>query len=80
MSNKRSLKEDIALLENLVQDQLILIEARLRELEQSNDSKESAGRTKATLTELFDISTLIKALLGNVKDNYDSQSAKWMIE
>jgi len=76
MSNKRDLKEDIALIENLVQDQITLIESRLRELEQLDASERALKRAKAALTELYDSCTLIKALLGHLRDNGDGQSIR----
>ena len=76
MSNKRKQKEDIILIENLVQDQLNLIESRLRELESVNAPEEALKKAKAALGELYDSGTLIKALVEQVKDNDDSQSVK----
>jgi hypothetical protein len=69
MSKKRNLSEDIGLIENLVQDQFNLIESRLRDLEQFNNPEEVLKKIIATLTELQDSCTLIKALLGNIRDN-----------
>ena len=74
MSNKR--KEDLALIENLVHDQITFIESRLHELEQSIASEETLRKAKAALTELHDSCTLIEALLGHVKDNGNDQTIK----
>ncbi|HEX8091488.1 MAG TPA: hypothetical protein VF762_21725 [Blastocatellia bacterium] len=63
------MSEDIGLIENLVQDQFNLIESRLRDLEQFNNPEEVLKKIIATLTELQDSCTLIKALLGNIRDN-----------
>jgi hypothetical protein len=76
MSNKRNLNEDIALIENLVQDQFDLIESRLRDLDQLNDPQEALKKIIATLTELQDSCTLVKALLGNIKDGDNGQVGK----
>jgi hypothetical protein len=76
MSSKHKLKEDIALIENLVQDQLTLIESSVREMEQLDTSGETLRKAIAALTELHDSCTLIKALLGQVKDNNNGQSVK----
>lgn len=69
MSSKRCRNEDIILIENLVEDQLNLIESRLRDLDQSEGPQEALTRVAATLSELQDSCTLIKALLGYVKDS-----------
>lgn len=69
MSKKRNLVEDIGLIENLVQDQFNLIESRLDELDQLDNPDEVLKKVIATLTELQDSCTLIKALLGNIRDN-----------
>lgn len=76
MSKKRTLKEDISLIENLVQDQFNLIESRLRDLDQLDDPQEALKKIIATLIELQDSSTLIKALLGNIKDNDNDQAVE----
>ena len=76
MSKNRNLNEDIALIENLVQDQLLLIESRLRELSQSDNREEAFKKVIATLTELQDSCTLIKALLGYIKDNDNGHAIK----
>jgi hypothetical protein len=74
MSNKR--EEDLALIENLVQDQITFIESRIHELEQSSACEETLRKAKAALTELHDSCTLVKALLGHVKDDGNDQSIR----
>lgn len=76
MSTKRNLKEDIALIENLVQDQFLLIESRLRDLSQLDNPEEGLKKVIATLSELQDSCTLIKALLGYVKDDHNDQAVE----
>lgn len=74
MSKKRNLSEDIGLIENLVQDQFNLIESRLRDLDQPNNPDEVLKKVIVTLNELQDSCTLIKALLGNIRDNDNGHS------
>jgi hypothetical protein len=76
MSKKRNLEEDIALIENLVQDQLDLIESSLRDLDQLDDPEEALKKLIATLSELQDSCTLIKALLGSIEDNDNGHAIK----
>ena len=76
MSKKRSLNEDIELIENLAQDHHNLIESRLRALEQVNDPREALKQALDTLKELSESCLLIKALLGHVKNNNNGQSAQ----
>jgi len=76
MSSNRNRNEDIALIENLVQDQLNLIESRLRNLEPSEDPRVALTKVIATLSELQDSCTLIKILLGHVKDKDNGHSIK----
>jgi hypothetical protein len=76
MSTKRSLKEEIALIENLVQDQLTLIEARLRDLEQAGNPEDALKKSVAALTDLYESCTLINALLGHIKDNGEGNIIK----
>jgi hypothetical protein len=76
MSKKRNLKEDISLIENLVQDQFDLIESRLRDLDQLDNPQEALKKIIATLAEIQDSCALIKALLGNLKDNANGQAIK----
>ena len=76
MSNKHNRNEDIALMENLVQDQLNLIESRLLDLNQSGVPQEALAKVIATLSELQDSCTLIKILLGHVKDDDNGNVAK----
>jgi esterase/lipase len=76
MSSKRNRNEDIRLIENLVQDQLNLIESRLRDIEQSADPQEALKKVITSLIELQDSSTLIKILLSHVKDNDNGHAVK----
>lgn len=76
MSKKRNLAEDIALIENLVQDQLNLIESELRDLDGLDDPKGVLKKVIATLTELQESCTLIKALLGNLRNNGNGHAVK----
>ncbi|HVG20457.1 MAG TPA: hypothetical protein VNI02_15515 [Blastocatellia bacterium] len=69
MSKKRNLGEDFVLIENLVQDQFNLIESTLRGLNQSDAPEEALKKVLATLTEVQDSCTLIKALLDNIRDS-----------
>jgi hypothetical protein len=76
MSKKRNLDEDISLIEHLVQDQYDLIKSRLRDLDRSNDPEEALKKVVATLTELQDSCTLIKALLDNIKDGGNGHATR----
>lgn len=76
MAKKRDLTEDISLIERLMQDQLSLIESRLREIEQTEDINIALNRAKETLREMHELCTLSKALVSNLKNNDNGRSAK----
>jgi hypothetical protein len=76
MAKKRDLNEDISLIERLMQDQLSLIESRLREIEQAEDINIALNKAKETLREMHELCTLSKALVTNLKNNDNGHSAK----
>ena len=76
MSKKRDLKEDISLIEQLIQDQLDTIEARLSEIERADDTSDALKKAVKTLRELQETCTLTKALVGHLKTNGNDQTAK----
>ena len=76
MSKKRDMKEDINLIERLIQDQLDTIEARLIEIGQSGETSEAMKKAIKTLRELQESCTLTKALVGHLKTNGNGHTAK----
>jgi hypothetical protein len=76
MAKKRDLNEDISLIERLMQDQLSLIESRLREIEQAEDINIALNKAKEALREMHELCTLSKALVSNLKNNDNGHSAK----
>lgn len=76
MAKKRDLNEDISLIERLMQDQINLIESRLREIEQSQDTNGALKGATEALRELHELCTLTKALVSNLKTNGNGQATK----
>ncbi len=76
MSRKRDLKEDINLIERLIQDQLNLIESRLREIEQQKDTEKALKLALGAFRELHELCTLTKALVAHLKNNGNGHAAQ----
>jgi hypothetical protein len=76
MSKKRDLNEDISLIDRLMQDQLDLIESRLREIEQPKDVNDALKKATETLRDLHELGTLTKALVNNLSGNGNGHEAK----
>jgi hypothetical protein len=69
MAKKRDYKEDIKLIERLIQDQLDLIGTRLLEIERPPSQEEALKTATQALHELQESCTLVKALVGHLKNN-----------
>jgi hypothetical protein len=76
MSKKRDLNEDISLIDRLMQDQLDLIESRLREIEQPKNTNDALKKATEALRQLHELCTLTRALINNIKTNGNGHVAK----
>lgn len=76
MSKKREIKEDLALIATIIQDQMNLIESRLETIEKMDDSAEGLKAAVSTLGELKESCTLTRALVCHLRDNGNGGAAK----